>query len=156
MRSLAIVALLLWSCAGIAAAADQTAATPASAISGNPKPTFDQPRKVVLSLSERDPARINEVLSNIGNIQKYYGADYVRIALVAYGPGIRAVLTSDSSVKPRIAGLVAIGVEVLACGATLESLRKNADDVLPGVRVVPNGIPELVERQLAGWIYVRP
>ena len=153
MRPLAILAVLLWCCAGIAAAADQT---PASAISANPKPTFDQPRKIVLSLSESDPARINEVISNIGNIQKYYGTDYVRIALVAYGPGIHAVLTKDSTVKPRIAGLVAIGVEVLACGATLDSLHKNAGDVLPGVRVVPNGIPELVERQIAGRIYVRP
>jgi hypothetical protein len=73
-----------------------------------------------------------------------------------YGPGIHAVLKADSTVKARIDGLRAIGVEVLACGATLESMHKTPDDVLAGVPTIPNGLPEIVERQLRGWIYVRP
>lgn len=122
----------------------------------SPQPSFDHPRKVVVSLSERDPARVNEVLSNVGNIQRFYGADNVKIALVAYGPGIHAVLTADSTVAARIRSLMAIGVEVLACGATLETLHKGAPDVIDGVRVVPNGLPEIIEREAAGWFYVRP
>jgi intracellular sulfur oxidation DsrE/DsrF family protein len=119
-------------------------------------PTIDHPRRIVLSLSERDPVRVNEVIGNIGNIQRYYGTDNVRIALVVFGPGVRALLKDESSVKPRIAGLVSIGVEVLACAATMASLHKTQTDLVDGVRIVPNGIPEIVERQARGWIYVRP
>ena len=58
--------------------------------------------------------------------------------------------------RARIAGLLAIEVEVLACGATLIALKRSPADLIEGVRVVPNGLPEIVERQVAGWYYVRP
>lgn len=122
----------------------------------SPAPSFDHPRKIVLSLSERDPARVNEVLSNIGNMQRFYGADNVHIALVVYGPGIHTVLAKESTVRARITSLLAIGVNILACNATLDTLHLAATDLIPGVRVVPNGIPALVEFQAAGWYYVRP
>jgi intracellular sulfur oxidation DsrE/DsrF family protein len=99
---------------------------------------------------------VNEVLNNVGNVQRFYGADYVRIVLVAYGPGIHAVLKADSTVSARIAGLIAIGVDILACNATLQTLHKTGADLLPGVVVTPNGIPEIVELQADGWYYVRP
>jgi hypothetical protein len=117
---------------------------------------MDHPRKIVLSLSERDPARVNEVISNVGNVQKFYGADNVQIALIAYGPGIHALLVKDSTVRPRIASLVAIGIDVQACDATLQTLHLGAADVIPGVRIIPNGIPAIVELQAAGWYYVHP
>ena len=122
----------------------------------DPKPTLDQPRKIVLSLSERDPERVNEVIGNLGNIQRYYGADNATIALIVFGPGVHALLASESTVKPRIAGLLAIGVQIFACQATLDSLHKTKADLITGVAVVPNGIPAIIERQVAGWIYVKP
>jgi intracellular sulfur oxidation DsrE/DsrF family protein len=122
----------------------------------SPAPTFDHPRKVVITLSESDPARVNEVIGNVGNIQKFYGADNVRIALIVYGPGIHSVLRDQSHVTDRIKGLLAIGVHILACDATLTTLHKTQSDLIPGVETVTNGIPEIVELQMRGWIYVRP
>ncbi len=122
----------------------------------DPKPSLSHPRKIVMSLSESELPRINEVIGNVGNIQKFYGADNVDIALVAYGPGIRAVLKSSSPVKSRIDGLLAIGINVLACKATLDSMHKSPADLIPGVQTVPNGLPEIVELQLLGWVYIRP
>jgi intracellular sulfur oxidation DsrE/DsrF family protein len=121
----------------------------------SPAPSLDHPRKIVLSLSESDLSRVNEVIGNVGNIQKFYGADDVRIALVAYGPGLRAVL-KGSPVADRIKSLVAIGVEVVACGATMESMHLGKDAVIQGVSITANGIPYIVEHQLGGWVYVRP
>lgn len=137
-----------------APAAAQSVALPAPFAS--PAPSLDHPRKVVLSLSERDPVRVNEVLSNIGNVQKFYGADNVEIVLVAYGPGVHAVLKAESTVRARISSLIAIGVDILACQATLDSLHRTAADLITGVRTTPNGIPALIELQAAGWYYVRP
>lgn len=122
----------------------------------SPAPTLDHPRKVVISLSEADPARVNEVIGNVGNIQKFYGADNVRIALVVYGPGIHAVLRNQSRVTDRIKGLLAIGIHILACDATLTTLHKTKSDLIPGVETVTNGLPEIVELQMRGWTYVRP
>ncbi|GAC1417788.1 MAG: hypothetical protein NVSMB5_08760 [Candidatus Velthaea sp.] len=122
----------------------------------SPAPSLDHPRKVVLSLSERDPIRVNEILSNLGNIQKFYGTDNVRIALVVFGPGVHAVLKSESLVRARISSLLAIGVDILACDATLQTMHLTADALIPGVKVVPNGLPAIVELQASGWYYVRP
>lgn len=56
----------------------------------------------------------------------------------------------------RVASLQAYGIAFIACGNTLEGLGKDASDVLPGVEVVKNGLPEIVEKVLAGWVHLRP
>jgi len=121
----------------------------------DPQPTIDNPRRIVVSLAEDDPGRINAVLSNIVNIQKYYDAEQVRISVIAYGPGVSALLKT-SPVKGRVAGLQSLEVEFIACGATLETLKKDSADLLPEIGIVPNGLPEIVERSLRGWIHLRP
>jgi intracellular sulfur oxidation DsrE/DsrF family protein len=154
IASLGVLAFAAAPCASRAGAAPPPTFPAVEATA--PPPTIDRPRRIVLSFSDRDPARVNEVIGNVGNIQRFYGADNVKIALVVYGPGVHALLKNESSVQARIAGLIAIGVEVLACGATMTSLGKTQADLIDGVRIVPNGIPEIVERQARGWIYVRP
>lgn len=121
----------------------------------DPQPDIDNPRRIVISLSEDDPKRMNAVLSNIVNIQKYYDAAQVKLVVIAYGPGIAALL-QDSPVAQRIAGLQDLDVEFIACGATLDSMKKTSADLLPDVEVVPNGLPEIVERSLTGWVHLRP
>jgi len=144
-----LLAMLLAVCLALPVRAGETALA-------DPKPSIDTPRRIVFSLSESDPARVNAVLTNIGNVQKFYGIDNVQMALVAYGPGLRALLKADTPVKARIEGLMAIDVEIIACGATLETLHKSAADLIDGVDVVPNGLPEIVERQLRGWVHLHP
>lgn len=143
------IAMFLAVCLALPARAGET-------VLADPKPSIETPRQIVFSLSESDPARVNAVLTNIGNVQKFYGIDNVQMALVVYGPGLRAVLKAETPVKARIEGLMAIGVEIVACGATLETLHKSAADLVDGVDVVPNGLPEIVERQLRGWVHLHP
>lgn len=121
-----------------------------------PQPSMDAPRRIVISLAESDPARANAVLSNIVNIQSFYGQDLVRIMVVAYGPGVRHLIGGESEVALRVESLRAYDVEFVACGATLEALGIGAEAVLPGVAVVQNGLPEIVERVVEGWVHLRP
>jgi intracellular sulfur oxidation DsrE/DsrF family protein len=121
-----------------------------------PPPSLDQPRRIVLSLSESDAERGNAVLSNLVNIQAFYGQDLVEIRLVAYGPGVRHLLREGTAVAERIASLRAYGMTFVACGATLDALGLGHGALLDGVEVVQNGLPEIVERQLAGWVHLRP
>jgi uncharacterized protein len=132
-------------------------AFPAHALDmADPRPDWDHPRKLVLQLNSADPSKINAVFSNAINTQKFYGNDNVRIAIIAYGPGLRAVLKGLSPVARRVAALHYAQIEFVACQVTLDSLHKTAADLLPGVVVTPAGVPELMERQLSGWVYVAP
>lgn len=131
-------------------------ASPALATMAEPEPDFDNPRKIFVTLSEKDEGRVNAVLSNVMNIQKFYGQDFVQLAVVAYGPGIWAVL-NDSPVKARIESMNQFyDVEFVACGNTLDAVHKTQDDLIEGVDWVEAGLPEIVERRLSGWVDLKP
>ncbi len=121
-----------------------------------PQPSMDAPRRIIAALAEADPARANAVFSNLINIQGFYGQDLVRIMLVAYGPGVHHLVAAESQLRERVASLQAYEIEFVACNATLQALGLPPEAVLPGVVVVQNGLPEIVERQLQGWVHIRP
>ena len=122
----------------------------------DPKPSWDNPRKVLLQLTSDDVKHVNNVFYNAVNVQKFYGQDNVKVAIVAFAAGVRALLKDQSPVADRVASLVAYDVEFVACGNTLETIGKTPADLLPGVSVVTAGIPEIVERSLKGWHAIVP
>ncbi|GGJ11021.1 DsrE family protein [Neoroseomonas lacus] len=144
--------IFLTAIAGLALGAAGVRETPLA----DPKPSLEAPRRIVVSLSEADPARANAVFSNIINVQSFYGQDLVRIMVVAYGPGVRHLIAAETQVAERVASLRAYDIEFVACGATLDTLGLGSDVVLEGVQVVQNGLPEIVELVLQGWVHLRP
>lgn len=133
--------------AGPASAAD----TPLAA----PLPSWEQPRKILLQLTDDDPRKVNSILSNAINLQKFYTQDLVRIAIVAYGPGVRAFL-ANSPAAERVASVQHYDIELIACGNTLTAIGSTATELSLGVAVATAGIAEIVERRLAGWTYIVP
>jgi len=121
-----------------------------------PKPSFADPRKVMLQLTSADETTINNVLHNAANIQNFYGMDQVEIMIVAYGPGMRALYSKSSPVQDRITSLQKYGIDFVGCGNTMDATDHTPDDLIEGVEWVQAGIAEIVERQLDGWVYVRP
>lgn len=121
-----------------------------------PQPTPDTPRKVMLQLTTEDARAINDLLYNVVNVQKFYGQDNVKVAVVAFGPGNRALYRDTSPVRERVSSLLQYDVEFLACGNTMETTGRKKEDLIEGVEVVTAGVAEIVERQLQGWVYVRP
>lgn len=122
-----------------------------------PKPSVDAPRRIVVSLNTKDPEKINNVLYNVVNIQKFYGQDQVEVAVVGWGPGVRPLLKPDSTVRARIESLVQYGVSFIACKNTLDSIKdRSIDDLIVGVEWVQAGLPEIVERRLRGWVDIWP
>jgi len=128
---------------------------PAWAMMAEPAPSFDNPRQIVVSLSEKDEKRVNAVLNNVANLHKAYGIDNVQLAVVAYGPGIWAML-QDSPVRARVESLMKYDVEFVACGNTLDTIHKTDADLIDGVSKVQTGLVELVERRLSGWVDLKP
>lgn len=122
----------------------------------DPQPTPDAPRKVMLQLTTDDPRAINDLLYNVVNVQKFYGQDNVKVVVVAFGSGNRALYRDTSPVRERVSSLLQYDVEFLACGNTMETTGRKKEDLIDGVEVVTAGVAEIVERQLQGWVYVRP
>lgn len=144
---LAFLAVLMLSLAPARAAETQLA---------DPKPGWDNPRKILLQITHDDPRHVNNVLYNAINLQKFYGQDNVKVAIVAYASGVRAFLKGESKVAERVSSLKDYDVEFLACGNTLDTIGKSKADLLPGVDMVTAGIAEIVERKLKGWHYIAP
>ncbi len=139
---------------GAAVAGGVPAAGAAPPHSGAPTPEF--PRRVALQLSAADATTVNNLLFNVVNVQKRYGLDNVKVAVVAYAEGVRALYRDSAPVPERIESLLQYGVEFIACGSTLEAQKRVPGDLIAGITVVPSAIPELIERQLDGWVVLHP
>jgi len=111
--------------------------------------------RVVMQVSDNDPAKWNLALNNAKNIQTDLGAANVDIEIVAYGPGIN-MLKAESVVGTRVDEALAAGVKVVACENTMRNQKLAKQDMLPKVDYVMAGVVELMQKQQQGWAYIRP
>ena len=111
--------------------------------------------RVVMQVSDNDPAKWNLALNNAKNVQTDLGAANVDIEIVAYGPGIN-MLKADSVVGNRVDEALAAGVKVVACENTMRNQKLAKQDMLPKVDYVMAGVVELMQKQQQGWAYIRP
>jgi len=111
--------------------------------------------KVVVQVSEADPAKWNLALNNVKNVQQAYGADKVDVEIVVYGPGI-GMLKADSIVANRIEDAKATKVAIVACENTMKANKLTKDDMLPNTSYVTAGAVEIMKKQKEGYAYLRP
>ena len=83
----------------------------------------------------------------------------VEVEIVANGAGLDLLRAGVSPMAARIAELQARypALALVACNQTIERLRQRGERVtlLPGVRVAPTALDEIVSRLQKGWLYVR-
>lgn len=111
--------------------------------------------QLVFHVSEDNPRQWNLALNNAFAFQKNQGKDNSEIEIVAIGPGLN-MLKAESKVSERIAQALDRSIDVVACGETMNAMKVTKADLTGGVRVVPGGLLEIVNRQRAGWSYIRP
>ena len=112
-------------------------------------------QKIVIQVSDNDPAKWNLALNNAKNLQEDVGAANVDIEIVAYGPGI-GMLKLESPTGSRIADAMKANVKVIACENTMRGQKLTKDDMLPAISYVPAGVTEIMMKQSEGWSYLRP
>jgi intracellular sulfur oxidation DsrE/DsrF family protein len=139
--------LVLQSAAAAACAALLTAAQAQSAGSAR--------NRIVIQMSDADPAKWNLALNNAKNLQDDVGAANVDIEIVAYGPGI-GMLKMESPVASRVGDAAKAGVKVLACENTMRGQKLTRDDMNAAISYVPAGVTEIMKKQAEGWAYLRP
>jgi len=122
-----------------------------------------QNHKVAIHVDENDKGRMNLVLNNAQNVNKYYESkgDTVDIEIVTYGPGLHMLRADTSPVKARIAAmsLELDNITFSACGNTHAKMTKKSGKkvtLISEAKMVPSGVIRLIELQENGWSYIRP
>jgi len=134
----------LFAAAG-AARANATAVTPDKA-------------KVVYHLSDLD--KVSFVLGNIRNhFDGMGGPDKVTISLVVHGPALKAFQTASATpdLAQRVGEFAKTGLELNACGNTMQAQKITLKDLLPGfIEADRGGVVRIAELQAMGYVYLRP
>ena len=111
--------------------------------------------RLVIQVSDNDPAKWNLALNNAKNVQDDVGAANVDIEIVAYGPGI-SMLKLESPSAARVQEAIKSNIKVIACENTMRGQKLTKDDMLGGISYVNAGVTEIMKKQGEGWAYLRP
>jgi intracellular sulfur oxidation DsrE/DsrF family protein len=111
--------------------------------------------KVVLQVSDNDPAKWNLALNNARNIQHDLGKDNVDVEIVAYGPGL-GMLKMESKVADRLAQALDNNIGLLACENTMRNAKVGKNEMYGGIGYVDAGVVHIMKREREGWAYIRP
>ena len=114
-----------------------------------------QKAKIVLQVSDNDPAKWNLALNNARNAQDDLGKDNIDIEIVVYGPGIH-MLRMDATTATRVTQAIKSGISIVACENTMTAQKINKADMHDAISYVPAGVIQLMKRQQQGWAYIRP
>ena len=87
------------------------------------------------------------------NVLEYWPK--AKIEVVCYNNGIDYLLTAKTKHAKAITDLKSKGVEFVACNNTMTLRNINPSELIPEAGIVPAGIPEVVEKQEKGWIYIK-
>lgn len=123
----------------------------------DPKPTFENPRKIIVRLKSEDVHAANHLIGTINNILKEYPEDALKVAVIAYGPGMRVLRKDyDAQTLKRLRSLLAYDIEIVGCLNTMQTMGWTKKEFIDGVDYVQAGVAEAIERQAAGWIDATP
>jgi len=123
----------------------------------NPQPSFDNPRKWVIKLRTADEKTVNQMLSSVYNVLKEYPPESIKIAVVAYGQGMRVLKKDyDTQTLSRISSLMDYEVEFIGCKNTMETMHWNEKEFIDDISYVQAGIAELIEKQVDGYYETTP
>ena len=123
--------------------------------------------RLVVQIDTADPATMGLALNNVENAAKMLTADGgdVTFDIVAFGPGLN-MLRADKAppqIKDRIARLkesiFPATVQFSACNNTKTNMEKaegHPITLVSQAKLVPAGVVHIMQREEAGWSYIRP
>lgn len=122
-----------------------------------PKPSFENPRKWVIGLNTNDLDTVNHTLDAINNVLKEYPMESLKIAVITYSSGIRALKKDyDKKTLSRIRSVMEYDIEFVVCKNTMDTMKWKKEDFIDGVTYIQAGIAGLIERAVGGWIHITP
>ena len=156
-RNAAALSAAIAVCLALFLPASGHAATDAKANPGAAKMSKKAAKKdrIVFHVTDDDQKIWNQSLNNMNQLQKIIGKDKIDIELVVNGFGI-GMLKMDSPVGNRVNDAIANGIKVVACEQTMRGFKLSKEDMLESIAYVPGGVIEVMQKQNAGWAYLKP
>jgi intracellular sulfur oxidation DsrE/DsrF family protein len=120
-------------------------------------------RRIVMHVNFAGEEALTFVLNNVENICDYYRERDISIELrvICHGPGLHLLRRDTSPVRERLLDIASNHDELglYACTNTLERMTRaegSRPELVEPAVLVPAGLPEIVELQNAGWVYLKP
>ncbi|MCW3466468.1 DsrE family protein [Chitinophaga nivalis] len=113
--------------------------------------------QVVFQITSGAPDASKALLGQLNNLLQYFSSRETRIAVevVVHGDAWPLLLSHENPYTEKIMSLVAREVKWLICQNTLNSHQLDATQLFAFTAVVPAAVAHLVERQAAGWAYIK-
>ena len=109
--------------------------------------------KVIFHIDEKPKAEL--VFKNIKNLIADLGLENLEVEMLANDEAVKLLL-KDSEHKQALEELAAQRVIFCACANSLRNFEIKEDQLLGFVNIVSAGVGEIVKKQAAGWLYIRP
>ena len=117
--------------------------------------------RLLLHVSSRDPDDLHSTMQTAASMLE--GAAQqgrpIAVEIIANGAGLDLLRADRSPLADRVIALSEKhpNLKLIACNLTMDRLRRRGETValLPGVRVVPSALDEIVDRLNSGWLYIR-
>jgi uncharacterized protein len=100
-----------------------------------------------------DKSQLEKAFKLASNMREVLPA--AKFEIVVFGPTVK-LLTDTSDEVPLIQKMQSEGINVIACGRSMETDHVNVSQLAAGVTVTPFGAVHIVNRQKQGWQYFRP
>ena len=110
--------------------------------------------KVLFHIDEQVKAGL--ALNNISNLIVDIGGENLEIELVANSNAAKLLIRSTNEFAPRLKELAEKQVVFCACANSMRDLGIQKDELLDFVTVVSSGVGEIIKKQAADWVYIRP
>ena len=113
---------------------------------------------IVYQCNKVDSDYLEHIMFSVGEMVRKYGDD-IQVVVTTFGSGLHLLLKEPTRPVPlllqqRVSSLQQYGVMFHACGNTMKALSVSEKDLLPGVKVVPIGVDDLMQLQEKGFAYV--
>ncbi len=114
----------------------------------------EKPVKIVFDVTSSDPATHNSTLRHVKFMSEAYPESEFEV--VGYSGSLDMFLTEKSSVREEMEALInKENVSFRVCAATMKRYKASDDDLIKGVKSVPDGIMEIIVKQQEGWGYIK-
>ncbi|PSL45538.1 hypothetical protein CLV51_104243 [Chitinophaga niastensis] len=97
------------------------------------------------------------MLGQLHHLLQYFDNKQARIAVevVVHGDAWHLLLATGNPFAEKVQSLQERSVQFLICRNTMNAHQLEVNQLLPSIEIVPAAIAHLVERQAAGWSYIR-
>jgi len=109
--------------------------------------------KMVMQFTSGDSTEQAAVTAQVRNIRTVW--PNAQIEVVCQGGGLELLIASKSKAAKAVAEWSTQGVVFAACNNSMRRLNVKKEELLPSAVVVPSALVELVQKQEAGWAYLK-